>query len=108
MGMIVSSLAGPVVQNAAPTTGATVVINDNASDTLLVLDPAGTLATLTVTLPSEANSRIKQVVRIASTRIITAITINGATTIIGAPVGLALGDNLAFQKIKANTWSRQN
>lgn len=46
-------------QTAAPLTGSTVVMTDDAFDRNLVLNPAGTLAVLTVTLPTEANSRLE-------------------------------------------------
>jgi len=96
----------PPVQSVVPTTGQTIVITDNSYNGLLVLAPAGTLATLTITLPSDANSEVGQIERIATTKTLTAVTINGAGTIFGAVTTLVAGDNVAYQKIAANTWSR--
>lgn len=96
----------PVVQNAAPTAGQTVVMTDDANDGTLVLTPAGVLATLTVTLPSEANSRIGQIRRLASRQAITALTLNGATTILNGATALLLNDCFSYQKVAANTWVR--
>lgn len=96
-----------VVEPYAPTAGQTIVLADNANSRMVQLVPAALLATLTVTLPTDANSVIGQVVRISSAKAITLLTVNGAT-IIGAPVGLILGDNIGFQKIGVNTWSRMN
>jgi hypothetical protein len=59
-----------------------------------------------VTLPTEANSRIGQVVRITTSQVLTALTINGATTIRGNVTTLALGGFVAFQKVAANLWAR--
>lgn len=97
-------VARPAVQAASPTTGQTVVMTDTPADGMLYLTPAGTLATLTVTLPTDANSAIGQVVRIATSQILTALTINGATTILGNVTTLALGGSASFQKVAASTW----
>lgn len=75
-----------------PLTGFTITVGD--TDTKLILDPAGTLATGTVTMP--ANPTNGQVITIASTKTVTALivsantgqTINGAITTI-APNGFA-------------------
>lgn len=55
-----------------PTTGFTITIADNTST--LILNPAGTLATGTVTLP--ANPIDGQIIRIATSQIVTALTIS--------------------------------
>jgi hypothetical protein len=97
----------PVVEAYTPTAGQTVVLADNANSRIVQLVPAALLATLTVTLPTDANSVIGQVVRISSSKAVTLLTVNGAT-IIGAPSGLILGDNIGFQKTGVNTWARMN
>lgn len=102
-----SPLDSVPLQTVVPTNGQTVQIADNADDGLLLLNPASTLATLTVNLPSDAKSRLLQVERIATMRTITLLTVAGATTIYGAPASLAPGDNIAFQKVAANTWTLQ-
>jgi len=93
---------------APPSTGGTVTVTNTGLTGLTVVNPAGTLATLSITLPADANSTIGQVERIAFLKSITALTINGATTILGAPVSAVLGDNIGFQKVAANTWTRMS
>jgi UDP-3-O-[3-hydroxymyristoyl] glucosamine N-acyltransferase len=81
-------------------------MTDTQTDNCLYLTPAGTLATLTVTLPTEANSAIGQQVEIGTTQIITALTINGATNILGNVTTLAANGLVGFRKVAANTWLR--
>lgn len=91
---------------APPSSGGTVAIINTAMNGLTVVNPAGTLATLTVTLPADAASQIGQIERIAFLKAITLLTISGASTILGAPIAAILGDNIGFQKVAANTWIR--
>ena len=91
---------------APPTSGGTVQVTNTAMHGLTVINPAGALATLTVSLPADAQSTVGQIERIAFLKAITALTINGATTILGAPLAAAIGDNIGFQKAAANTWTR--
>lgn len=95
-----------VVQNASPIAGATVNITEGGDDLLLNLTPASTLASLTVTLPSDGSTRIGQIIRVYTSQTITALTINGATTIRDNVTTLLGQDAVAFQKIAANTWGR--
>ena len=79
------SLSG---QYSVPTTGATVTIL--AADAWLIVTPAGTLAALTVALPSVKNAG--QEVLVVSSQIITALTLSGSgTTVIGAPTAMTAG-----------------
>lgn len=103
---MVPTAADYFIQNAAPATGQIVVMEDSAKNGTLYMMPALLLAALTVTLPSEANSVIGQVRRIATTKAITVLTVNGATTILGNVGSMALGDCISFHKIAANTWAR--
>lgn len=96
------------IQNATPTAGQTVTMTNNAVDSTLNLTPAGTLATLTITLPTNAASRIGQIERITTSQAITTLTINGATTIRGNVTTLAANGFVAFQKIANDTWARIN
>ena len=96
----------PVQQNVTPTTGQTINVTATSSDINIWLSPAGTLATLTITLPADGVTQVGQTVRIGSSQIITLLTINGATTIFNAPGNLAIGDNFTIEKVAANTWSR--
>lgn len=92
-------------QTATPTTGQTVVMNDNTLDGVLYLTPAGTLATLTVTLPTNANSRLGQIRRLSTTQELTGLTINGGT-VLNSPTTLTANGTVAFQKVAASTWMR--
>jgi peptidoglycan hydrolase-like protein with peptidoglycan-binding domain len=94
------------VQYATPTTGQTVQAVNDSQDRTLVLTPAGTLATLTVTLPSEASSRVGQALRIFTSANLTALTVNGATTLYNMPTSLAVGDLISLRKVGANMWAR--
>lgn len=94
------------VQAVSPLTGATVAMANNAVDSTLNITPAGTIAALTVTLPSDATSRIGQVERISTSQTITTLTISGASTIRGNVTTLSANGFVAFQKIAANTWAR--
>jgi hypothetical protein len=73
-------------QYFTPTTGATVTIANADFDIRVILNPAGTLATLTVAMPSSPKDG--QRVEVASSQIVTALTmsvgtINGALTTLG-------------------------
>jgi hypothetical protein len=93
-------------QTASPTTGQTVVMNDNSIDGVLWLTPAGAIATLTITVPTNANSRLGQTRRIATSQDInTTLTINGGT-ILNAPATLIGNTGFSLVKVAANTWMR--
>lgn len=77
----------PAVQYATPATGGTVTVNAGGF-TRLFLNPAGTLATLTITFPGSPSDG--DVVNFGSTQIVTALTMNGGT-ISGALSALAVG-----------------
>lgn len=96
--------SAPTVQPASPTTGATVAMTGGSADSMLVLTPAGTLATLTVTLPDNATSQVGDIARIGSTKSVTLLTINGASTIIGNITALITNQVVAFKKTADNTW----
>jgi hypothetical protein len=92
-----------------PTTGFSITIANNIRT--LILDPAGTLATGTITMPATATDG--QSVRITSTQIITALTVspNSGQSITNAPT--AFNPNLTgaqgyeFIYVAANTtWYR--
>jgi hypothetical protein len=76
----------PSTQYATPTTGSTVTVNSTGFVNLLI-NPAGTLATLTITLPVSPTDG--DVVQLSSTQIVTALTMSGGT-IIGALTALAV------------------
>jgi hypothetical protein len=94
-------------QTASPVAAGTVIMNDTPIDGLLYLTPAGSLATLTVTLPTNANSRLGQTRRLSTTQDIVLLTVNVAGgTILNNPTTLSANSSLAFQKVAANTWMR--
>jgi hypothetical protein len=77
----------PQIQYATPVTGATVTANSNGAVRLLI-DPTGTLATLTVTFPSSPSDG--DTLQLGSSQIVTALTMNGGT-IIGGLSSFAVG-----------------
>ena len=78
----------PTVSLQVPLTGFTITIADGV--TVLLLDPAGGLATGTVTMP--ANPYDKQTIAINSTQSITALTVspNAGQSVANAPTTLAV------------------
>lgn len=95
-----------VNQTITPLAGDTVVGTPTASNLLTWMTPAGTLLTLTYTLPSNASSVIGQIVRVGSSQIITTLTINGAASILNAITTLAAGACVQLVKVADNTWTR--
>lgn len=77
-----ANLLTEVIQYATPTAGSTVTITAGTQD--LVLKPAGTLATLTVVLPTTPADGTT--VAISSTQVVTSLTLNagGSDTVSGA------------------------
>lgn len=94
-------------QLSSPTTGQTVAATSDDKDRTLSLTPAGTLAALTITFPSNASSRIGQLLCVTTSQAVTALSITAGQTITGAPAGLAANDFITFQKIAASTWRRR-
>ena len=91
-------------QTASPTTGQTVTLTNNNLDGSCAITPAGTLAALTITLPTEGASRINQERDIWISQAITALTINGATTIVGNITTSIANAWISVKKVAANTW----
>jgi hypothetical protein len=93
------------VETIVPTTGQTKTISDTTN--LYIMNPAGTLATLTVVMPT--NPYDKQIITIATSQIITALTLNAGAgqTILNVPTTLAAGGFCSYVYILANTkWYR--
>ena len=95
-----ATASGQVTQYASPLTGTTVTIS--AANTWLILTPAGTIAALTVALPTATD---QQEVIITSSAIVTALTLTG--TVSGGPTTLSAG---GFARLRydgvLNTWRR--
>ncbi|MDZ7905165.1 MAG: hypothetical protein U5N55_04880 [Cypionkella sp.] len=97
--------AKPVAQFAAPTNGQTVTVTKG--DTWLTVTPAGTLAALTISLPSDRTDG--EAVLVNCTQIITALTINGAgAAVAGAPTTLAAENGFFEMRYSSvlNSWFR--
>ena len=96
---------------ATPLTGFTIAAA-RYTDQTHYLTPAGTLATGTFSLPTAANSRVGQVVRLWSTQAVTSLTIavSGGGTIQGAALTAVVANtSYAWQCVStagAGTWIR--
>lgn len=100
------SLRMDVVTVVAVTAG-TSLFNDEEFNQLLNIAAAGVIATHTVTLPTNTNSVIGQEVIISTLFQVTALTINGATTIRGYSAAFNLGAGLSKRlvKIASDNWA---
>lgn len=80
---------------SVPVTGATVTLPKGATD--VYLTPAGTLATLTVKLPPSPMNGV--VVSLASSQVVTALTVQSASgaAVANAPTALAVRTYVYFQ-----------
>jgi len=100
----------PDTQYSAPsTTGFTVVIGDNDSDTHLILTPTATMATGAITLPTNTNLRDKQVLTVNTTAEVTTLTVNanGASAVNGAPTTMLANAYFTLKyDLTLNTWYR--
>lgn len=87
-------LAGAVSLDATPLTGTSITIPQGVSQ--LVVDPAGTIAALTVVLPPASQLVDGQEFKMSSTQTITALTVTaGANTTIVATATTTLGPTTA-------------
>lgn len=94
-------------QSVSPTTGQTVTLVNDDKDRTLVLTPAGAIAALTITFPSDANSRLGQIVGITTSQPVVAVTLTAGVSVSGFITSLSPNDFAIYQKIAANTWRRQ-
>lgn len=98
-----------VMQYSSPIAAGTVSVTAGDDNIWLILTPAGTLATLTITLPAIANLVDKQEIMVVSTQELTSLTVskNDATDIKGEPTSLSAE---GYFKMKYNsfydTWYR--
>jgi hypothetical protein len=78
-----------------PLTGTTITLTDGIQDNLI--NPAGTLAALTINLPASPDNG--QVILLTFTKAITTLTIagNGSTLVGTAPTSAAIGTRLAYK-----------
>lgn len=89
-------VAGGAYQYAAPATGNTVTVAANVSN--LVLDPAGTIATLTVALPAASALIDGQTLHISSSQTVTALTMSAGsgTSISNSPTALTISTTASY------------
>lgn len=89
-----------------PSSGFVIQLDNNSG--MLLLDPAGALASGTITLP--LNPIDQQRVEVSSTKAITVLTINAVgQTVTNAPTTLAAGTGFTYYYRLANkTWYRIN
>lgn len=95
-----SPTVGIVTQYAAPSaTGFSVQMADSSRDANLILAPTGPFAAGTIVLPPVATLIDAQQILVNTTQAVTALTIslNGATSIIGAPSGLGANDTFLLK-----------
>lgn len=103
--LVLGASSGLAYTYNAPLTGFGITIANDIEQ--LVLEPAGTLATGTVTLPAAPEDG--DTVGISSTQAITALTIspNAGQTVADAPTSFAIGGAVRFLYRAANTtWYR--
>jgi hypothetical protein len=102
--------AEAVSQYAAPAADPfTVAITDGDDDIHLMLTPTIGVANATITLPSVANVRDKQLVIVNCTQAITALAINanGALAVTGAPAAIVANDFFTLcYDLPTSTWYR--
>lgn len=96
------------VVTSTPVTGGTVTVDSTMVDQVINLTPAGTLATLTFTFPSNSNSAIGQRLTLQSSQIVTALTVSssGLTLNGDAVTALAVNSPVSWVKTAASTWMR--
>jgi hypothetical protein len=77
-------------------------------DQILELTPSATLASGTVTFPTDNSTRVGQRLTIMSTQTITALTVTVASgTIYGWSAGTTLNPgSITFLKVAANVWTK--
>lgn len=97
-----------LVTAVTPLTGATVTASALLANETIYITPAGTLATLTVSWPSNANSSIGQRFAFFSTQTITALTVSSPSqTLVGtALTAMVANTEYAWVKTAASVWIR--
>lgn len=113
--LIATTAAGSVVavktdlvSASTPLTAGTVTAGSGKVNETLYIAPAATIAALTVTFPSNANSQIGQKLTVFSTQIVTTLTVSssGLTLLGTALTALAATTPYTWQKVAASTWAR--
>lgn len=95
-------------QTFTPSTGGTVSASDSSIDQFLIINPATSLASLSLNLPSNASSRIGQLIGITCSQSVASVTLNqigGGASLLSAPAAFLPGDYYLVTKTLANTWT---
>ncbi|HFH4030307.1 TPA: hypothetical protein ACGJ07_005370 [Pseudomonas aeruginosa] len=90
---------------ASPADGSTVEVNQVRQNGIVILEPSNNLAALTIRMPVAPNQRDGQIIRLVTTKDISALSFVDATLLNGIDTMLA-NDAFAFQVIDDNTWVR--
>lgn len=90
---------------ASPADGSTVEVIQVRQNGIVILEPSNNLAALTIRLPVAPNQRDGQIIRLVTTKDISALSFVDATLLNGIDTMLA-NDAFAFQVIDDNTWVR--
>lgn len=96
--VVQAAIASP--QYAAPLTGATVTVAPG--QTRIIIDPAGTLAALTLAFPATPSDG--QLLYVSSSQIVTALTVTGATVVGGLTALVAAAGLRYVYSLTANKW----
>jgi len=89
---------GTVKSSLTPTTGFSETVTQNSADKWVVLNPAGALASGTITLVAPGSATDGQEITISTTKMVSSITINGnGGTVYGAPSALAAESSYKFK-----------
>lgn len=97
-----------IATSSVPLTGASYNFNTDGKDETLYVNPAGTIAAMTVVFPADESSRVGQILRVFSTQIVTALTVTSTSlTIKGTAVtALAVNTPVSYEKVDAAVWVR--
>jgi hypothetical protein len=89
---------GTVKSSLTPTTGFSETVTQDSADKWVVLNPAGALASGTITLVAPGSATDGQEITISTTKMVNSITINGnGGTVYGAPSALAAESSYKFK-----------
>lgn len=99
---------GDLVTAASPVTTNTLTASPSRNNEFIYITPAGTIAALTVTFPSDANSAIGQKFTIVSTQTVTALTVSSSgLTLKGTAItAMVINTPYSWVKVAAATWMR--
>jgi hypothetical protein len=89
--------------SASPATGATVSFTSDQNDRIMLLTPAGALATLTVNFPS--SPRTGQLCCITTSQSIAALSVGGGV-VSGLVTALSGGDLYSYRCVGGTNWRR--